>query len=139
MKKNIKVLFVVILSNLIVFFSIVENKKDNNNIKLRLKNNLESINLSVKTLFHFSLDELKKGIRVNIYNGSGELILNDVWVYSNNLINDTEPTKVIIQVAKSNLQKVVHLLGVDGNYFILPFSSLITKRISNEAPKELLL
>jgi len=90
-------------------------------------------------LFHFSLDELKKGIRVNIYNGSGELILNDVWVYSNNLINDTEPTKVIIQVAKSNLQKVVHLLGVDGNYFILPFSSLITKRISNEAPKELLL
>ena len=139
MKKNIKVLFVVILSNLIVFFSIAENKKDHNNRKLKLKNNLESINLSVKTLFHFSLDELKKGIRVNIYNGSGELILNDVWVYSNNLINDTEPTKVIIQVAKSNLQKVVHLLGVDGNYFILPFSSLITKRISNEAPKELLL
>lgn len=129
------------MTNILVYLSLSQAHKSSTNEmdSLKLKNGHETINLSVKTLFHFPLDQLKNGIRVSIVNESGELIINDSIVFSHESLSDVDPKKVLIQLLPHEQNQFSKILGHSSNYYLIPFNSKKRSRSVNDAPKELFL
>lgn len=113
---------IIIATNLILYFGIDKNIESNDQ-KIKLRQNLATLNLPIKSYFKWSDSELINGIDVSIEDDQGVIIIPHAVLFSTKKLDLKKPKLAVVQVPLESVNKIKLPSEKQNTLYALPFNS----------------
>ena len=137
MNERWRFLIIIMISNTILYLSI-DKKIESKNQKIKLRKNLATLNLPIKSYFKWSDKELINGIDVSIEDDQGDVVIPRAVLFSINKLNLKKSNMAFVQVPHSSVNKIKIPNEKQGALYAIPSGKYETRnKKKDKRPNEI--